>query len=549
MEQAAADHEFLRRLLDVQDAAARGHPLGVAVGDQAAAAVGVLVPERAVDDVGDGLEPAVRVPRGALGLTRGVVDLAHLVHVHERVEPRQVHPGEGAPDREPLALVAGRRGGDRGDLPLGLGDVGLRDPRQHEYVVDGDRWHGFLLRLSASITMLERSNIPNGPWLRAPAPLLVTMGSVAFPAWIPTRARVWTRSASRTCSPGRCVPGWPGPRSGPRMVTHITGLASGYFATMMHIPPGPPLALTTDGVGTKILLAREANRWEPIGIDCVANNVNDVICTGAVPLALLDYMATDRIDAGVLEAVARGLYLGAEEAGIAIPGGEIAQIGAMLAPSAGGPPMLDLVGTAVGALPPGRDPVDGSRVSAGDVILALPSSGLHSNGYSLARRALFETGGLSLDSQVPGTGQRLDDALLAPTRVYVRAAEALWEAGVTPRGLVHISGGGLLNLARLAADVSYELDALPPPPPVFALIAEAGRVPAATMYATFNMGTGFCVIVSPSEAQAAIDALKSAGEQPVVAGSVTGRPGRYVSIPSAGLVGRGDAFEAVRDTV
>ena len=145
------------------------------------------------------------------------------------------------------------------------------------------------------------------------------------------------------------------------MVTSITGLASGYFATMMHIPPGPPLALTTDGVGTKILLAREANRWEPIGIDCVANNVNDVICTGAVPLALLDYMATDRIDADVLEEVARGLYLGAEEAGIAIPGGEIAQIGAMLAPAAGGPPMLDLVGTAVGALPPGREP--GGRVA------------------------------------------------------------------------------------------------------------------------------------------------------------------------------------------
>ncbi len=326
------------------------------------------------------------------------------------------------------------------------------------------------------------------------------------------------------------------------MVTHITGLASGYFATMMHIPPGPPLALTTDGVGTKILLAREANRWEPIGVDCVANNVNDVICTGAVPLALLDYMATDRIDERVLEEVARGLYLGATEAGIAIPGGEIAQIGAMLAPAAGGPPMLDLVGTAIGALPPGREPVDGSRVSEGDVILALPSSGLHSNGYSLARRALFETGGLSLDSQLPGTGQRLEDALLAPTRVYVRAAEALWEAGVTPRGLVHISGGGLLNLARLAADVSYSLDALPPPPPVFALIAEAGRVPPETMYATFNMGTGFCVIVSPAEAPAAIDALKRAGEQPVAAGSVTGRPGRYVSIPPQGLLGHGDAF-------
>src|ERR1700738_3919060 len=137
------------------------------------------------------------------------------------------------------------------------------------------------------------------------------------------------------------------------MVTQITGLASGYFATLMHIPPGPPLALTTDGVGTKILLARQANRWEPIGIDCVANNVNDLICVGAVPLALLDYMAIDRIDEGVFEEIARGLFLGAELAGIAIPGGEIAQIGSMLADASRGGAMLGLVGTRSGGLPPG----------------------------------------------------------------------------------------------------------------------------------------------------------------------------------------------------
>ena len=333
------------------------------------------------------------------------------------------------------------------------------------------------------------------------------------------------------------------------LVTGITGLASGYFATLMQIPPGPPLALTTDGVGTKILLAREANRWEPIGIDCVANNVNDLVCVGAVPVALLDYVATDRIDEGVLEEVARGLYLGADLAGIAIPGGEIAQIGSMLADTGGGRPMLDLVGTAIGVIPPGREPVDGSQVRSGDVVLGLPSSGLHSNGYSLARRALFDVAGMTLADLVPGTARHLDDALLQPTRVYVRAAEALWEAGVTPRGLVHISGGGLLNLARLAADVSYELDAVPPPPPIFQLIAEAGQVPAATMYATFNMGIGFCIIVPAAKQQAAMTALKSAGEEPARVGWVTGRPGRTVSIPSAGLRGRGDVFEATRDNV
>jgi phosphoribosylformylglycinamidine cyclo-ligase len=342
------------------------------------------------------------------------------------------------------------------------------------------------------------------------------------------------------------------------LVTSITGLASGYFATLMHLPPGPPLALTTDGVGTKIMLARDANRWEPIGVDCVANNVNDLICVGAVPLALLDYMATDRIDEGVLDEVARGLFLGAELAGIAIPGGEIAQIGDMLADSAGGGPMLDLVGTAIGALPPlsaeqaqqtqqtWRLAVDGEAVRAGDVVIGLPSSGLHSNGYSLARHALFKKGGMTLSDPVPGIGRRLADALLQPTRVYVSAVEALWAAGITPRGMAHISGGGLLNIARLAADVSYELDAMVATPEIFALIADKGEIPPATMYATFNMGIGFCVVVSKSEQQAALAVLKRAGEDAVRIGWVTSRPGRTVSIPAAGLIGKGDAFEPVR---
>ena len=339
------------------------------------------------------------------------------------------------------------------------------------------------------------------------------------------------------------------------MVTSITGLSSGYFATLMHLPPGPPLALTTDGVGTKILLAREAGRWESVGVDCVANNVNDLICVGAVPLALLDYIATDRIDEGVLDEVARGLFLGAELAGIAIPGGEIAQIGAMLADSAGGGPMLDLVGTAIGALPPSeaasaengyRRPVDGSAVRPGDVIIGLPSSGLHSNGFSLARHALFAKGGLSLNDQVPGTGRRLIDALLQPTRVYVKAAEALWAAAITPHGMAHISGGGLLNIARLAADVSYELDGLPSSPEIFGLIAKRGGIDDATMYATFNMGIGYCIVVDKSAQQAALDVLKAAGEDPVRLGVVVGRPGRSVTIPAAGLYGTGDSFEPVK---
>ena len=337
------------------------------------------------------------------------------------------------------------------------------------------------------------------------------------------------------------------------MVTSITGLASGYFATIMHLPPGPPLALTTDGVGTKIMLAEEANRWEPIGGDCGANNVNDLICVGAVPLALLDYIATDRIDEAVLDEVARGLFLGAELAGIAIPGGEIAQIGEMLAKSASGGPTLDLVGTASGALPPAegtadgyRQALDGAAVTPGDVVIGLPSSGLHSNGYSLARHALFKKAGLTLDDRVPGSGRRLADALLQPPRVYVNAAESLWAAGVAPHGLAHISGGGLLNITRLAANVSYELDALPSAPELFALIADAGDIDSATMYATLNMGIGFCIVVAAGDQQAALDALKQSGEDAVRIGAVTARPGRTVAITAEGLIGKGDVFQPVR---
>src|SRR5260370_796589 len=201
----------------------------------------------------------------------------------------------------------------------------------------------------------------------------------------------------------------------------------------------------------------------------------------------------------------------------------------MLADASGGRPMLDLVGTAIGVLPPGRDPIDGSGVRPGDVIIGLPSSGLHSNGYSLARRVLFSTAGMKLADRVPGTARHLDDALLQPTRVYVAAVQALWAAGVEPRGLVNISGGGLLNLARLNADVSYELDALPPPPPVFGLIAEAGGGSPATMYATFNMGTGFALVVPAARQQAAMAALKSVGAE----AAREGRPGGLAEWPAA----------------
>ena len=319
-----------------------------------------------------------------------------------------------------------------------------------------------------------------------------------------------------------------------------SGIGSGHFASVLSLGggSGPSIALTTDGVGTKILLARMVGRYESVGIDCVANNVNDLICVGADPVALVDYIALDAVDEAVLAELARGLFLGADLAGVAIVGGEIAQIASLLAArEQGGGPVFDLVGTAVGVLPAGRPVLDGSEVQPGDVVVGLRSSGLHSNGYSLARRALFEVGGLSLRST-----EGLADLLLEPTRVYVPAARALWAAGVPVRGMVHISGGGLLNVLRLAAPVGYVLDGLPEPPEVFELVRSAGKVPLTEMYATFNMGIGLCVVVPAEAVSAALTAMTEVGEEALVIGRVVDGPDRRVELPHVGLVGRGDTF-------
>ncbi|HVL27297.1 MAG TPA: phosphoribosylformylglycinamidine cyclo-ligase [Acidimicrobiales bacterium] len=318
-------------------------------------------------------------------------------------------------------------------------------------------------------------------------------------------------------------------RAGVRVTS---GIGSGHFASVLSLGDGlPSVAITTDGVGTKIEVARLAGRFETVGIDCVANNVNDLICVGADPVALVDYIALDKVDERVLGELARGLFLGADAAGIAVVGGEIAQVASMLAARAeGAPPVFDLVGTAVGVLAAGATVLDGSAAVPGDVVVGVRSSGLHSNGYSLARRALGD-GVLGLA-----------DALLEPTRVYVGAARALWQAGVEIHGMVHISGGGLLNVLRLAAGVAYVLDGLPEPPAVFEAVRAAGDVPLAEMYATFNMGVGLCVVVPPAMADATVAAVSDSGEEASVIGRVVDGPDRRVEIPSAGLVGRGDAF-------
>jgi phosphoribosylformylglycinamidine cyclo-ligase len=270
----------------------------------------------------------------------------------------------------------------------------------------------------------------------------------------------------------------------------------GHYASVIRIGENLGIALSTDGVGTKLLVAEQLGRFDTVGIDCIAMNVNDVICVGATPLAMLDYIAVDRADPDVCAEIGRGLARGAELAGIEITGGELAQLGDMVRG-------FDLAGSCFGTV--ALDAViDGSRVEAGDVVIGLPSSGLHSNGYTLARSALAD---IPLDDA--RLGRPLGEILLEPTEIYVRPVLDLLESPVDVRGLAHLTSGGLENLLRLRADVGFEIDSPLPVPPVFELIAERGSVPEAEMYEVFNMGCGFCCVVPRPDEAAALEILRA----------------------------------------
>jgi phosphoribosylformylglycinamidine cyclo-ligase len=271
----------------------------------------------------------------------------------------------------------------------------------------------------------------------------------------------------------------------------------GHYASVIKLDDRVGIALSTDGVGTKLLVAEQLGRFDTVGIDCVAMNVNDVICVGAEPLAMLDYIAIERADPEVCEQIGIGLARGAELAGVEIPGGELAQLGDMVRG-------FDVAGACFGTVALDAI-VDGSAVRPGDPVIGLPSSGIHSNGYTLARTALD---GLPLDEDPEGRlGRPLGDVLLEPTEIYVKPVLELLRSEVEVRGLAHITSGGLGNLLRLAADVGYEIDDPLPVPPIFELIQERAAVADAEMSDVFNMGCGFCVVVDPEHLEPALELL------------------------------------------
>ena len=319
----------------------------------------------------------------------------------------------------------------------------------------------------------------------------------------------------------------------------------GYFASVIAITDTLGLALCTDGVGSKVLIAEMLGRYDTIGIDCVAMNVNDAICVGAEPMAFLDYIAIERSSPEILEQIGRGLHRGAELAGVSIVGGEISQIPDIIrghTPGSG----IDLVGMCAGIVPLDRI-ILGQDVAPGDVVVGVRSSGVHSNGLTLARKALFGAGGLEVDEHVSELGGTVGEELLRPTDIYVRPVMDLLNSRRLPvRALVNITGDGFLNLSRIQAPVGFNLDSLPDPQPIFGLIQRLGRVTDAEMYRVFNMGIGFCTIVPDDAAivRGVADAFKIHGLTTSVIGRVVADDRRRVFLPTQHLTGEGNEFTA-----
>jgi phosphoribosylformylglycinamidine cyclo-ligase len=285
----------------------------------------------------------------------------------------------------------------------------------------------------------------------------------------------------------------------------------GGFGGLFALPPGkyrePVLVAGTDGVGTKLKIAFAVDRHSTIGIDLVAMSVNDVVTTGAEPLFFLDYFATSRLDVDQAAKVIEGIGRGCEISGCTLLGGETAEL-----PGFYGRGEYDLAGFCVGAVER-ADIIDGKSIAPGDALIGLASSGLHSNGYSLARKVLLEGADLTMSSTPIPLKRPLADELLEPTRIYAAEILALARA-VKVKGLAHITGGGIPgNLPRcLPQDTRAVLSERAwNRPPIFDLIAQRGQVSRAEMWSTFNMGLGMIAVVASSDAKAALKMLNDSG--------------------------------------
>jgi phosphoribosylformylglycinamidine cyclo-ligase len=335
----------------------------------------------------------------------------------------------------------------------------------------------------------------------------------------------------------RLMATWPQAGDG-RQGRPLLPMRQGYFANVLDVG-GKGIALCTDGVGSKSVVATMIGKYDTIGIDCVAMNVNDMICVGAEPLSMVDYIAIDKADAKILDEIGIGLAEGAARARISISGGEIAQLKDIVTG-------FDLAGTAVGQVELDRI-VTGSAVAPGDIVIGVNSSGVHSNGLTLARQAFFAGGKIEPSHKFDELSGPIGEELLIPTEIYVREALEILAGVEGVKALINITGDGLLNLTRVEAEVGFEIDRLIEPLPVFGLIQKLGKVDDATMYEVFNMGIGFCYVVAPGAVDATLSILRKHRRAAQAIGHVIADPTKTVHILERGLEGRHKTFAAAKD--
>jgi phosphoribosylformylglycinamidine cyclo-ligase len=323
-------------------------------------------------------------------------------------------------------------------------------------------------------------------------------------------------------------------------------LPLGYFANVLELTPDLGLAISTDGVGTKLLVAQQLGKYDTVGIDCVAMNANDIICVGARPISMVDYIAVERADPDFLGEIGKGLYQGARAAGINIPGGEIAQVREMIQGRRRGY-AFDLVGTCVGIVHPRRVLI-GRDIRPGDSVVGIASSGIHSNGLTLARRVLLDVAKFKVTKYLAEFGKTVGEELLVPTHIYVPEVLEMLGRKLAVKALVHITSDGLLNLARVASETGYVIDNLMEPPPIFSVIQERGKVDDAEMFRVYNMGTGFCVVVDPKDGPRVREIAAAQGRRAEVIGYAVHDTKRRVWVPQRHLVGQGTTFKRTRES-
>lgn len=300
----------------------------------------------------------------------------------------------------------------------------------------------------------------------------------------------------------------------PEVMGGLGGFSGAFSMNAIKNMENPVLLSGTDGCGTKVKLAFLMDKHDTIGIDCVAMCVNDVACAGGEPLFFLDYIACGKNYPEKIATIVKGVAEGCRQAGAALIGGETAEHPGLMPEDE-----YDLAGFAVGVVDE-KDLITGEHIVPGDILIGIASSGVHSNGFSLVRK-VFEMTKESLDTYYDELGTTLGEALIAPTKIYVKALKAIKDAGVTVKGCSHITGGGFYeNIPRMLPEGinavvekgSYDI------PPIFKLLQKTGNIEEKMMYNTYNMGLGMVLAVDPADADKTIAAIKAAGETPFVVG-------------------------------